>query len=140
MKTLTKDELICEIILALGLEACKGAWCYISEEHDDCYNYGNIVNDQYENIASFSFQWEVGCEISFGGEYGSFEAEVENLDVLFEAVNADFLKEYNRLSSNGFFEKYLEECLEENDFFNLLSDEEFEDFSAYIQEAEELPF
>lgn len=139
MKTLTKDQLICEIILALGLEACKGAWCYISEEHDDCYNYGNIVNENYENIASFSYQWEVGCDISFGGEFGSFEAEVESLDILFEAVNADFLKEYDRLSSNGFFEKYLEERLEDRDFFEFLSDEEFEEYIASIEE-EELPF
>ena len=139
MKTLTKDQLICEIILALGLEACKGAWCYISEEHDDCYNYGNIVNENYENIASFSYQWEFGCDISFGGEFGSFEAEVESLDILFEAVNADFLKEYDRLSSNGFFEKYLEERLEDRDFFEFLSDEEFEEYIASIEE-EELPF
>lgn len=139
MKTLTRDQLVCEIILALGLEACKGAWCYISEEHDDCYNYGNIVNENYETIASFSYQWGVGCKISFGGEFRSFEAEVESLDILFEAVNADFLKEYDRLSSNGFFEKYLEERLEDRDFFEFLSDEEFEEYIASIEE-EELPF
>ena len=139
MTTLTRDQLICEIILALGLEACKGAWCYISEEHDDCYNYGNIVSESYENIASFSFQWEEGCTISFGGEFGGFSAKVESLDALYEAVNANFLEEYQRLSSNGFFEKYLEEHLEDNDFFNLLSEEEFEEYISSIQ-SEEIPF
>ena len=139
MKTLTKDQLLCEIILALGLEACKGAWCYISEDHDDCYNYGNIVNENYENIASFSYQWEVGCEISFSGEFGGFEAETDYVDTILEAVNANFLEEYDRLSSNGFFEKYLEECLEDKDFFEFLSNEEFEEYISSI-EAEELPF
>ena len=140
MKTLTKDQLICEVILALGLEACKGAWTYISEEHDDCHNYGNIVSENYENIASFSYQWEVGCEISFGGEFGSFEAEVEHVDVILEAMNVDFLKGYQRLSSNGFFEKYLEERLEDRDFFDFLSEEEFEEYISSIEEEEELPF
>ena len=140
MKTLTKDQLLCEIILALGLEACKWAWTYISEEHDDCYNYGNIVNDQYENIASFSYQWEVGCDISFGGEFGEFEAETDHVDTILEAVNSNFLEEYDRLSNSGFFQKYLEERLEEeNDFFNLLSEEEFEEYISSIEE-EELPF
>lgn len=132
MTTLTYNQLLAEIISTLGLEACQESYCYISEEHDDCHNYGSIMNAEDQEIAFFDFQYEAGCSVNFYSAFGGFSAKVESYDILLDALSADFLKEYDRLISENFFQNYLDKKLEE-------LEKEME-FDLILTEGEEIPF
>ena len=90
------------------------------------------MNNEDKEIAYFDFQYEVGCTINFYSAFGSFSAKVESYDILLDALSANFLKEYDRLFSEGFFQNYLEKRAEE-------MIKKYEVDLASI-EAEELPF